>query len=512
MVRFAAAAIALAITSLGLSAHGAEILLLDFWSPQCGPCMQMKPTVHALKQAQYPIREVDTTRDRQLSQQFNVDRIPCFVMLVDGREVDREVGATSSQRLQQMFEKAKDVVRQQQGFRGQNAPAAATQSAGPAPQPALEPAAPAEMPTANPTAPAGNPWGLGATPPAAAAQTPASPAAVDPAASADFPPSLIAATVRIRVEDAQGHSFGTGTIIDSRSGEALIITCGHLFRESKGKGAMTVELFEAGPGGTQAVGKTTGQLISYDLERDVALVSIRPDRQVTVAKVAPARTPIGRGDRVATVGCSNGQDPTLMSQRITTLDRYQGPANIEVSGAPEEGRSGGGLFNLQGQLIGICYAADYEGNEGLYAALDSIHGELDRLGLKEIYTRNGPAVAANDAIPPATLASQQSVIRGQEPPMAPLTPIPAPEPAQPLTSLHEGPADVKPSAAAELKPTERAAFEEIERRAANSEVVCIIRPKAPGAESEVIVLGDVSPEFVRALAERQQSPQGPITK
>ena len=73
MVRFAAAALALAVSSLGLSAHGAEILLLDFWSPQCGPCMQMKPIVHSLEQANYPIREVDTTRDSQLSQQFNVD-------------------------------------------------------------------------------------------------------------------------------------------------------------------------------------------------------------------------------------------------------------------------------------------------------------------------------------------------------------------------------------------------------------------------------------------------------
>ena len=52
----------------------------------------------------------------------------------------------------------------------------------------------------------------------------------------DFHASLLAATVRLRVEDAQGRSFGTGTIIDARSGEALVITCGHLFRESKGKG------------------------------------------------------------------------------------------------------------------------------------------------------------------------------------------------------------------------------------------------------------------------------------
>ena len=119
MVRFAAAALALAITSLGLSAYGAEsqIVLLDFWSPQCGPCMGMKPTMHALEQASYPIREIDTTHDFQTSQQFNVHSIPCFVMLVDGREVDRKVGATSIQDLEQMFEKAKDIVVQQHHLR-----------------------------------------------------------------------------------------------------------------------------------------------------------------------------------------------------------------------------------------------------------------------------------------------------------------------------------------------------------------------------------------------------------
>ncbi len=107
-----------------------------------------------------------------------------------------------------------------------------------------------------------------------------------------------------------------------------------------------------------------GEVISYDLERDVALVSIRPSHPVCVAPVAPPRTQIARGDRAASVGCSNGQDPTVMATRVTWLDRYQGPPNIEASGAPVEGRSGGGLFNEQGQLVGVCFAADYEGNKG----------------------------------------------------------------------------------------------------------------------------------------------------
>ena len=99
MVRFGAAALALAVLLQGATAFGAQdrIQLLDFWSPTCGPCMQMKPTVEAFIKAQYPIQQVDVSRDQQLTRQFGVTGVPCFVMLVDGQEVAREVGAIDSQ-------------------------------------------------------------------------------------------------------------------------------------------------------------------------------------------------------------------------------------------------------------------------------------------------------------------------------------------------------------------------------------------------------------------------------
>src|SRR5215218_2146200 len=110
MVRIQAAAIALAASLIGVIANGQQIQLLDFWSPQCGPCMQMKPVIHSFEQAGYPIRQVDTTRDSQLARQYNVTQIPCFVMLVNGQEQERQVGATSSESIKQMFDRAKDEV------------------------------------------------------------------------------------------------------------------------------------------------------------------------------------------------------------------------------------------------------------------------------------------------------------------------------------------------------------------------------------------------------------------
>ena len=113
----------------------------------------------------------------------------------------------------------------------------------------------------------------------------------------------------------------------------------------------------------------------------------------------------------SSVGCSNGNDPTLLATRITSARPLPRPANIEAQGAPVEGRSGGGLFNAKGELIGVCFAADYEGNEGLYAALDSIHDELAARGLGDISS----AAAETNQSSTGGSAPPAAIVRGQEP-------------------------------------------------------------------------------------------------
>jgi thiol-disulfide isomerase/thioredoxin len=473
MVRLAAAALALAATLHGIATYGAEaeILMLDFWSPTCGPCMQMKPTVETLINARYPIRQVNVSQEQGLAQQFRVTGIPCFVMLVDGQEVDRVVGATSSERLQQMFSRANALVSQR--------------------QPKTPPAQVAEPPG---RVRMNDPKTLPQL------REPAEPAVSERQLSDGLNSKLLSCSVRLTAEDAQGRSHGTGTIIDAREGEALIITCGHLFRESKGQSPVKVELYESGPQGVRVSDTLQGRVVSYDLERDVAFVSIRPSRPVCVAAVAPERTNIAKGDLAASVGCSNGDDPTVMSTRITMLDRYQGPPNIEASGAPVEGRSGGGLFNEQGQLVGVCYAADYEGNRGLYAGLESIHEELARLGLKDVFAKSGAAALAGNTPNGLEPMAAGPIVRGQEP-LAAGTPADLAA-APPVTASPPGDAASLPQ---NLSPTENAALEEILKRATKRNVVCIIQPETPGGAPEVITLENVSEDFVRALAERQKA-------
>ncbi|HEY4233561.1 MAG TPA: trypsin-like peptidase domain-containing protein [Lacipirellulaceae bacterium] len=524
MVKQALAPLIFAVTLCGLSARGGETVLLDFASPTCGPCQQMMPTVESLQQAGYPIRRVDVTREPELAAQFHVDRVPCFVMLSDGNEVDRLLGATSRGQLEQMIQRA--------GARRGDNPLAGARTASPESHVSVPPGSPAmPRPSLNGTpsmnaAPAANVAWTGAGP--SASRSPGDDISRRDPQAAD----LVASTVRIRVDDPAGRSFGTGTIVDARSGEALIITCGHLFRDSQGKGPVTVDLFTAGPEGARTIGQVTGQVISYNLDRDIGLVSIKPGRPVRAVPIAASQASIERGAHVISVGCDHGQDPTALASWVTATNRYKGAPNVEANGAPIEGRSGGGLFSTDGSLVGICFAADYEGNEGLYKSLDTIHDELDRVGLSFIY--RGPADGRPSASDVAvqTPTAGPDVIRFKSPGSGPSDlasqPQPAPAPIiprqepSPLAADRQG---ITPLAAASgpaaggaasatapnLNSVEQAAFDEIIKSASTSKVVCIVRSKEPGGESEVITLDAVSPEFVRTLETRAKVSTGPST-
>ena len=352
----------------------------------------MNPTVEALIAAGYPVQRVNLDQNRALAAKYGIQSIPCFVMLVDGRVVDRVEGGTTYSRLERMCKAGTATSSPPPlAMPGQeNAPAEGylpvLRALGQAP-----PADPSN--TAPPTSlpsPLSSPFDDRVIPavanqPASTPTTVAAPAASDAA--------LLAASVRIHVEDHNGRSCGSGTIIDARGGEALVLTCGHLFRDSQGP--ITVELFTSG-----APEQVAGRLVSYsyDPKRDVALVAIRPAGPVTTARLAPPGYRLVPGARVASVGCNNGGLPTVLHSQVTWLDKFQGPPNVEVAGQPVEGRSGGGLFSSEGYVIGICNAADPSDKEGLFAALASIYAELDQDKLAFVY--NGPSAspAANETV------------------------------------------------------------------------------------------------------------------
>ena len=70
-------------------------VVVDFWGPQCGPCLALMPEVEALTEkfnGQVKIMKVEAPKNRRLCLQLKVLGLPTFLFYKDGKEVDRVSG------------------------------------------------------------------------------------------------------------------------------------------------------------------------------------------------------------------------------------------------------------------------------------------------------------------------------------------------------------------------------------------------------------------------------------
>src|SRR6267154_762786 len=76
----------LVVSVLGWGANADANLdgVVEFTASWCGPCQQMSPIVSRLERHGYSIRKVDVDSNRDLCRRFNVDRMPTFLVVVDG--------------------------------------------------------------------------------------------------------------------------------------------------------------------------------------------------------------------------------------------------------------------------------------------------------------------------------------------------------------------------------------------------------------------------------------------
>lgn len=530
-------------------AGGSHVSLLYFTSDNCPACRSVRPSVQRLVAAGYPVSTINIDREPDLARQFRIQAIPTFVLMRDGEELERITEAASQSRLVQMFSQVappaqvagsavpadgrlqraqspagrggfqlpRPFASLARGFGQKRAPEeeslvqieqspAATEFAPPAPSTAeAEPPVPSASFAATPAPPERRGF---------TEETPVRPRGADvgsaprterelgatrlesPANGTSLRRRALSATVRLRVDDLSGHAIGTGTIIDTHGGESLVITCGHLFRDSSGRGRIAVDVFVDGAART-----VPGTLIRYDLDRDLGFVAIPAMSQDAVMKVAPAGYPLERGQTVFSVGCDQGQDPSVRDSRITGIDRYVGAPNIEVAGQPVEGRSGGGLFSADGYLIGVCNAADKRDNEGVFASLPAVQWELDRIGQRRIYavegvqlaqpTRQAPAADRLASVPapavtPASLVGENRATREPRPATTPRSDRPLASTPIPVTP---------PRAAVAIEPAPLSAAD------GDTEVICIVRSRAnPQGTERLLVLDRPSAELLNRLS------------
>lgn len=378
-------------------------VLLDFSATWCGPCRQVAPVVEQLERQGLPVRKVDIDQERQLASQFHVTGIPCFVLIVNGQEVQRASGYQSEQTLRSMVARIplKNPVQEDPNIKWVQSPRRDQ------PQAEQNRTRPPQFPGHATLAEQqeqqllvknekqekqkdenrgfGIPFISKSKTKSSDKQEFQARAKIDELKLPQLErPSPMASSTRICVTNRKnGSNLGSGTIISSEIGQTHILTCGHVFRDFDAETSIIEVDFFVDPKDRPIT--FVGKLVKYDLKSDVGLIAIPTDTPLPVTPVAGTDFQLKPRDSVLSIGCGGGEAPSEQQLAVTRINRYSGPHNIECTGVPEQGRSGGGLFSPDGEVIGVCTAADKRDQRGIYAGFQAIHRLLDQAELSHLY-------------------------------------------------------------------------------------------------------------------------------
>jgi thioredoxin 2 len=81
-------------------------VLVDFWAPWCGPCRMVSPVVEQMGReyaGRLKVVKLDIDEAPAIAARYGVQGIPLLVVIKNGQEADRVVGAVPAERLRGML-------------------------------------------------------------------------------------------------------------------------------------------------------------------------------------------------------------------------------------------------------------------------------------------------------------------------------------------------------------------------------------------------------------------------
>ena len=77
-------------------------VLLEFWSPECGPCMMISPIIEDLSSelsGKVKVGKVNINENIELAIKYGAEYIPMFAMFQNGEITNKALGAMSKETL-----------------------------------------------------------------------------------------------------------------------------------------------------------------------------------------------------------------------------------------------------------------------------------------------------------------------------------------------------------------------------------------------------------------------------
>ena len=88
--------------------RSSQPVVIDFWGPQCGPCLALMPKMEALAERygdRMKLAKVEAPKSRRLCLNLKVMSLPTFLFYKEGKEVERLTGTVTIEGIEDSLKK-----------------------------------------------------------------------------------------------------------------------------------------------------------------------------------------------------------------------------------------------------------------------------------------------------------------------------------------------------------------------------------------------------------------------